>query len=172
MNSMSSHTATCNKRVQESLVFSQKLIENYKRTIAFNMFGYYGSQSAVIILSGITPLLILFKIPSEMAAIPPAIASVAAGLSNTFRYRDKYVISKITLEELVFERKKFELGLSPYEKKEVEDENSQQNVVGVFIRNFEIIHRQRMEEWQKIQKIEEWQKIQKESIQLKEILRK
>lgn len=134
---------------QETLDFSKKLVERYRKSKGLHHKCYLGSQTAVIILSGITPLLLLFNVQPAIASIPPAAASIAAGLSNTFRYREKYVSSKVTFEEMSFEQKKFELGIEPYTRKG-ETEGSK-GAVEIFIKNLESLHKKRMEEWREIQ---------------------
>lgn len=137
-----------NDRYQEALSFSRKLIDKYEYAKEIDRKLHYGSQAAVVILSGVTPLLLLLNVQPAIAAIPPAIASIAAGLSNSFRYREKYVSNKITFEELRFEHKKFELGLSPYV---VQTDGNTPDTVETFINNIEFLHRKRMEEWKEIQ---------------------
>ena len=137
-------------RVKDALAFSQQLLNRYERARNLNKTSYYGAQAAIIILSGITPLLLLLKLPPIVAAVPPATASIAAGLANSFRYRERYVTSKVTFEELKFEHTKFELGLAPYVREKVEGEKSK-DIVDIFIRNLEILHKRRMEEWRELQ---------------------
>lgn len=78
--------------------------EGRRQRRAFQTF-----QAAAILLSGITPILILVLPPTldGWAALPAALASIAVGLSGIFQWKENYIRFAYTGEALKSERIKF-----------------------------------------------------------------
>jgi hypothetical protein len=63
-------------------------------------------QTAALLLSGVTPVLMLWDaLPKALQALPAVLASVAAGVLGTFRFRDnqgRWAFAQETLEHELF----------------------------------------------------------------------
>ncbi len=109
-------------------------------------WGYFLSQFAAVVFSGITPILILMdNIPKSMQAIPPAIASISAGLS-VYNWRLSSVRSQRAATLLENERLNFELRISSCYSQSLEDEIAIAN----FIKNVMQVQNQVLDEWEKV----------------------
>lgn len=78
--------------------------EGRRQRLAFQTF-----QVAAILLSGITPILILL-LPDTLdawAALPAALAAIAIGLVGIFQWKENYVRFAYTSEAIKSERNKF-----------------------------------------------------------------
>jgi hypothetical protein len=80
-------------------------------------------QTAALLLSGVTPVLILWDaLPKALQALPAALASVAAGVLGTFRFRDnqgRWALSQETLEHELFN---FKNRIGPAYPREIDPE--------------------------------------------------
>jgi hypothetical protein len=77
---------------------------------------YRGFQTAIIVLTGITPLLILWgpdALPRGVQAIPPAIAALCAALVAAYHWREDWVRYTVTAELLRSEQYKYRTRTTP-----------------------------------------------------------
>lgn len=93
-------------REREAELFCEKNIRWYKTNKTQSGRAYAILQTAALLLSGVTPILILWgSLPKPLQALPAAVATVATGLLGTFRFRDnqaRWAISEETLGHELF----------------------------------------------------------------------
>lgn len=115
----------------------KKLEEEYKKSKELYKKSYYITQILFILLSGITPILL---IPNDFPKIIPGItaglASAIAAGSNALKLREKYALNKITYETIRFE-------IAKYEEK---DGEIKKNLIQPVFSS----HLRRLEEWKEI----------------------
>jgi len=106
--------------VENALAYSQELIDDYKRVRMSCRNIYYVLQLGTIILSGVTPILVLVdKLDAGVAwlkwfpVICPAAASIIASVATSFAFQEKWTSANKTVELLEAEQEKFILGASP-----------------------------------------------------------
>jgi hypothetical protein len=141
-------TASDNKPInlarQKALSYSQELIDDYKKTRETSRNIYYIFQLATVILSGVTPILVLVdKLEAGQAwlkwlpVICPAIASIVASIVTSFPFEQNWVSANTTVELLEAEQEKFILGVTPaYRSYDVVDESQRQQQAKAAIENF------------------------------------
>ena len=100
--------------------YSQELIDDYKQVRRNSRNIYYTFQISTIILSGVTPILVLLdkvdvNIPwiKWMPVIFPAIASIVTSLATSFPFQENWVAANRAVELLEAEQEKFILGVTP-----------------------------------------------------------
>ncbi|MHC4405277.1 MAG: DUF4231 domain-containing protein [Planctomycetota bacterium] len=87
----------------------RETLDWYEKARVRSRWLYYVCQSAVIILSGVTPLLLLLEsTPKVIPAIPPAMASVLAGLMGIYKFHEQWIRRSVTAEALKSESAKYE----------------------------------------------------------------
>lgn len=101
-----------------ALAQCQQHIDWYCRAKDRQRIAYQSFQAAVIVLSGLTPILILWTDLSEVVqALPAALAAIAAGLLGIFQWRANYVRFAYVCEALKSEKLKFETRtIADYDK--------------------------------------------------------
>lgn len=104
----------------KALEYCQELVEDYKRTRKNCRNIYYISQLATVVLSGITPILVLVdKLEAGVSwlkwlpVICPAIAAIVASIVTSFPFQKNWLAANATVELLEAEQEKFILGVSP-----------------------------------------------------------
>lgn len=116
----SAENRSVNLAREKALQYCQDLIDDYKNTreIARNI--YYLFQLATVVLSGITPILVLVdKLEAGQAwlkwlpVICPAVASIVASIVTSFPFQENWISANTTVELLEAEQEKFILGVSP-----------------------------------------------------------
>ncbi|NEO06632.1 DUF4231 domain-containing protein [Moorena sp. SIO3I8] len=108
--------------IEKALTYSQELIDDYKKTRRTSRNAYYVAQMLTIILSGITPILVLLdkletgsSLLKWLPVIFPAIASIVASVSTSFPFQENWIAANTTVELLEAEQEKFVLGVTqPY----------------------------------------------------------
>ena len=99
-----------NPRRSYALKRCDELVDWYTRARRRSRIWYYSLQSAIILLGGISPMLIL-ALPEKrydvLKATPPAVAAVLAGLVTLFQFHDQWIRRSVTAEALKSERVKF-----------------------------------------------------------------
>lgn len=118
----------------KALQYCQDLIEDYKRVRSSARNLYYGLQIATVILSGVTPILVLVdKLEAGQAwlkwlpVLCPAIASIVASIVTSFPFQKNSIAANTAVELLEAEQEKFILGVTPsYRCYDVSDETQQQ----------------------------------------------
>ncbi|GET38209.1 DUF4231 domain-containing protein [Microseira wollei] len=134
-----------------AIEYSQELINDYKETRRNARNIYYIFQISTVVLSGVTPILVLLdKIDSSSTAIRwlpvifPAIAAVVTSISTSFPFQKTWLGANTAVELLEAEQEKFILGVSPYRFYDLPDEAQRkqkvQESVETFINQVNTIH--------------------------------
>ncbi|NER00634.1 MAG: DUF4231 domain-containing protein [Cyanothece sp. SIO2G6] len=99
--------------------YSQDLIDDYKNVRRNSRNIYYIFQISTIILSGVTPILVLLdKVDIQVAWIKwlpvifPAIASIVTSLATSFPFQENWMAANRAVELLEAEQEKFILGVT------------------------------------------------------------
>ena len=91
----------------QALEYAQELIEDYKKTRRDCRSIYYISQTATIVLSGVTPILVLVdKLEAGVSA------AIVASIVTSFPFQENWVAANTAVELLEAEQEKFILGVS------------------------------------------------------------
>jgi len=128
----------------KALQYSQELIDDYKNTRETSRNIYYIFQLATVILSGVTPILVLVdKLEAGLAwlkwlpVICPAVASIIASIVTSFPFQENWISANTAVELLEAEQEKFILGVSPaYRCYDAGDEAQHQQMAKMAIENF------------------------------------
>ncbi|MEO1373894.1 MAG: DUF4231 domain-containing protein [Cyanobacteria bacterium J06635_10] len=128
----------------KALLYAQELIEDYKKTRATSRTLYYSLQIGTIVLSGVTPILVLVdKIQASdtwlkwLPVIFPAVASIVASIVTSFPFQENWISANKTVELLEAEEEKFVLGITPlYRCYDSINENEQERKAKKSIENF------------------------------------
>lgn len=106
--------------VEKALQYSQELIDDYKKTRGLARNIYYVLQLGTILLSGITPILVLVdKLETGslwlkwLPVICPAIASIVASMVTSFPFQENWISANRVVELLEAEQEKLILGVTP-----------------------------------------------------------
>lgn len=118
----------------KALQYCQDLINDYRRTRDVSRNLYYALQISTVVLSGVTPILVLVdKLEAGQAwlkwlpVICPALASIVASIVTSFPFQKNWVAANTAVELLEAEQEKFILGVTqPYRVYDVSDEVQQQ----------------------------------------------
>jgi hypothetical protein len=129
---------------EKALRYCQELIDDYKNTRETSRNIYYTFQLATVILSGVTPILVLVdKLePSQallkwLPVICPAVASIVASIVTSFPFQENWISANTTVELLEAEQEKFVLGVSPaYRYSDGADAAQHQQMAKMAIENF------------------------------------
>ena len=147
-----------NPLVKSALQYSQDLIDDYKRVRVLCRNVYYILQLGTVILSGVTPILVLVdKLETDVSwfkwlpVICPAFASIIASIATSFAFQEKWTSSNKAVELLEAEQEKFVLGVSnAYQDYDITDdklrEQSLKKAISSFISKVNIIHLKQMQE--------------------------
>lgn len=142
----------------KALEYCQELIADYKKTRNWARNLYYVLQISTVILSGITPILVLVdKLESGqnwlkwLPVICPAFASIVASIVTSFPFQKNAVIANTIIELLEAEQEKFILGITPaYRCYDIEGEAEQEQrvsqAVEMFINQVNNIHLQQVQQ--------------------------
>jgi hypothetical protein len=141
----------------KALQYCQDMIDDYKKTRNLSRNLYYVLQIATVILSGVTPILVLVdKLEAGQAwlkwlpVICPAIASIVASIVTSFPFQKNSLAANTAIELLEAEQEKFILGVTPsYRCYDVSDETERQQKASQAIEQFIIqvnnIHLQQLQ---------------------------
>lgn len=152
----------------KALEYCQDLINDYKSTRNWARNLYYVLQISTVILSGVTPILVLVdKLETGqpwlkwLPVICPAVASIVASIVTSFPFQKNWVAANTTVELLEAEQEKFVLGITPayrcYDVSgEVEQKQRVSQAVELFINQVNNIH------LQQVQQVEQQQEKKKE----------
>lgn len=127
-----------------AIQYSQELIDDYKNVRANSRNIYYSFQISTIILSGVTPILVLLdKVDIQVSWIKwlpvifPAIASIVTSLSTSFPFQENWMAANRAVELLEAEQEKFILGVtSSYRFFDVSDESQRKQKVQESVESF------------------------------------
>ena len=119
--------------------------EKNKRTVRTL---FYISQVCIIVLSALTPILILWSdLPKPVQALPAAIASICAALNAVFRWRENWVLRAHTSEALKRELLKFKTRTSEEYRADLDDQQALAN----FVARVESLTMSELSEWRGLQ---------------------
>ena len=129
---------------EKALRYCEDLIDDYKNMRNNSRSIYYTFQLATVILSGITPILVLVdKLEAGQSwlkwlpVICPAIASIVASIVTSFPFQENWISANTIVELLEAEQEKFILGVSSaYRCYDVTDESQRQQKAQEAIENF------------------------------------
>ncbi|MEG4809036.1 DUF4231 domain-containing protein [Microcoleus sp. F8-D3] len=129
---------------EKALRYSQELIDDYKKTRETSRNIYYTFQLATVVLSGVTPILVLVdklepgqSLLKWLPVICPAVASIVASIVTSFPFQENWIAANTTVELLEAEQEKFVLGVTPaYRCYDVGDEAQHQQMTKMAIENF------------------------------------
>ena len=136
----------------KALEYSQELIDDYKSSRDLNRTLYYVLQISTVILSGVTPILVLVdKLEAGqnwlkwLPVICPAVASIVASVVTSFPFEKNWMAANTAVELLESEQEKFILGITPaYRCYDIPEEDKQQQkisqAVELFINQVNSIH--------------------------------
>ncbi|MDF5708684.1 MAG: DUF4231 domain-containing protein [Nostoc sp. S4] len=118
----------------KALQYCQDLIDDYKRVRSVSRNLYYSLQIATVILSGVTPILVLVdKLESGqpwlkwLPVLCPALASILASIVTSFPFQKNSIAANTAVELLEAEQEKFILGVTlPYRCYDISEEIQQQ----------------------------------------------
>lgn len=142
----------------KALQYCQDLVQDYKKTrnLARNL--YYFLQISTVILSGVTPILVLVDkletgqpLLKWLPVICPAVASIVASIVTSFPFQKNWIAANTTVELLEAEQEKFILGITPaYRCYDIDDEAEQQKrvsqAVEFFVNQVNTIHLQQVQQ--------------------------
>ena len=129
---------------EKALRYCQELIDDYKNTRETSRNIYYTFQLATVVLSGVTPILVLVdklepgqSLLKWLPVICPAVASIVASIVTSFPFQENWISANTTVELLEAEQEKFVLGVTPaYRCYDVADEAQHQQMTKMAIENF------------------------------------
>ncbi|MBD0261802.1 MAG: DUF4231 domain-containing protein [Tolypothrix sp. Co-bin9] len=142
----------------KALQYCQDMIDDYKKTRNLSRNLYYVLQIATVILSGVTPILVLVdKLEAGQAwlkwlpVICPAIASIVASIVTSFPFQKNALAANTAIELLEAEQEKFILGVTAsYRCYDLSDETEQQQKASQAIEQFIVqvnnIHLQQLQQ--------------------------
>lgn len=142
----------------KALAYAQELIEDYKKTRKQARNLYYILQIGTIVLSGVTPILVLVdKLQAGqtwlkwLPVIFPAVASIVASVVTSFPLQETWISANTTVELLEAEQEKFVLGITPLYRcydsaNEGEQERKAQKSIENFITQVNNIHLKQVQE--------------------------
>ena len=143
---------------EKALGYAQELIEDYKKTRTTSRNLYYGLQIGTIILTGVTPILVLVdKLQAGdnwlkwLPVIFPAVASIVASVVTSFPFQENWISANKTVELLEAEQEKFVLGITPFYRcydsiNEKEEEKKAKKSIENFITQVNNIHLKQIQE--------------------------
>ncbi|MEG4848995.1 DUF4231 domain-containing protein [Microcoleus sp. F10-C6] len=129
---------------EKALRYCQELIDDYKNTRETSRNIYYTFQLATVVLSGVTPILVLVdklepgqSLLKWLPVICPAVASIVASILTSFPFQKNWISANTSVELLEAEQEKFVLGVTPaYRCYDVADEAQHQQMKKMAIENF------------------------------------
>ena len=132
---------------ERALEYCQELIDDYKKIRKTTRNLYYILQLATIILSGVTPILVVVDqqssadMPSYVRWLPvifPAIAAIVSSFSTSFPLETRWTDANRVVEQLEAEQEKFALGVTkPYRAfMIVKDDEERRKKLKLTIENF------------------------------------
>ena len=139
----SEHNAMTSAR-ERALQYCYDLVADYKKIRRNSRNAYYTAQILTVILSGVTPILVLVEkldagLPwmKWLPVICPAIAAIIASIVTSFPLQENWIAANTTVELLEAEQEKFILGVTPlYSCYDVTDEEERKEKCIQAIENF------------------------------------
>jgi hypothetical protein len=146
MNTLPGHDL--DQRRQLALDDCQLMITWYDKNKRTVRTLFYISQVCIIVLSALTPVLILWSnLPKPLQALPAAVASVCAALNAVFRWRENWVLRAHASEALKRELLKFKTRTSEEYRADLDDQQALAN----FVARVESLSMNELSEWRVLQ---------------------
>ena len=102
-------------RRNQALEWCQIQINWYDKAMRQSKRAHYVFQIATVVLSGLTPVLVLWSdLPKIWQALPAALVTIVVGLSNAFHWRENWIRFAYTMEALKSEKIKFQTRAGSY----------------------------------------------------------
>ena len=118
LNQATQQDETYRERSQAALLVCESHIKDFRRSRGFARRLCWGLEGLIILLSAITPVLILARdVPVVVQALPPAFAGVAAGILGAFSLKESWVRFAASQTALESARLRF-LTTSPHADRE------------------------------------------------------
>jgi len=115
---------------EQALAYCQEMIAWYEQVKLRQRLVYQAAQIAIIVLSGLTPILILIgDIPLVWQALPPAVVTILVGLSGIFQWKENYLRFAYTSQALQSEKVRFETRTSGDYHRQLKDETALERFV-------------------------------------------
>lgn len=141
---MSSSGSDRDLRIEKALTHCRSLINYYESRRIKSRRNYQILQIAAIILSGLTPVLILWTdVPKPIQALPAALASIAAGMVGVFHFQENWVASKNAAESLKSELLAFETRTTEWYRASAGEDQALDN----FVVRIEHLHKGEVSGW-------------------------
>jgi len=106
---MNASDGTLNPRREEAVRRCQEMIGWYETAKRTHRILYQTFQTLAVILSGLTPILILWDaLPKAVQALPAALAAVFTAILGIFQWRETYTRFAYTAEALKSELVKYQ----------------------------------------------------------------
>jgi hypothetical protein len=103
------------ERQQQALDWFQSQLNWYARNAKKSRWAYTAAQSAAIVLSAVTPVIVVVQsIPVAVRGVPAVIATIALAASNLFGWRENWARHIQTAGALERERLWFDTRTGPY----------------------------------------------------------
>jgi hypothetical protein len=137
------------QRVEKASSHCRFLIDYYEKRRKLARINYTFFQASAIILSGLTPVLILVtEIPKLYQALPAALASIASGFVVAFHFQENWVTCKNTAEALKAELLSFETRTGEWYRVGIPKNRALEN----FLSRIEGIHKGEISAWAAMQR--------------------
>ena len=146
---MTDEAADMTDRRKKALERYHSVFGWYDRTRNLSRLGFYVFQTLVILLSGVTPILILATNLKLLQAIPPALASILAGLAGVYQFNEHWMQRSSTAEALKSELVKFETRTG----KDYSDALSEAEVIQNFVLRIEAIQTDAVAQWRRSREV-------------------
>jgi hypothetical protein len=103
------------ERQQQALDWFRGQLDWYARNAKKSRWAYTAAQSAAIVLSAVTPVIVVVEsIPVAVRGVPAVIATIALAASNLFGWRENWARHIQTAGALERERLWFDTRTGPY----------------------------------------------------------
>jgi Protein of unknown function (DUF4231) len=126
-----------------------ELLHWYERSRNRSRCLFYLFQTLVIVLSGITPILIIYTDLKLIQAIPPALASVLAGLMGVYQFNEHWLRRSSAAEALKTECIKFETRSG----KDYLETLSESQIIQSFVLRIEGIQADAVSQWRRAREL-------------------
>jgi hypothetical protein len=122
--------STPEPRHEQAVQRCQEMIAWYDKTKVTQRELYRWSQILAVVLSGLTPILILWnELPKPLQALPAALAAIVTALNGIFQWKDNYTRFAYTGEALKSELFKFQTRTTVDYARDVDDQQALENFV-------------------------------------------
>ena len=143
--------ADIEKRKELALSRCDEQIRWYEKNKTRSRQVYQVLQGSIILLTGLTPILILWSdLPKVVQALPAALAGILAGFSHLSPLKENYIHFAYAVEKLKSEKVKYLTRTTREYRSELGDEEALNN----FVMNVETLGMTEVSDWQRMQELE------------------